>query len=196
MAKHFKNVTGMVKGLATDEKFKKNTLVELKDREIAKFLFVLRCEHKLTQKQIAEKIGCTQSRISKIEHSFNDEITIKELLDYGKALNLQLEVGYRNTSTKIVDLIKYHAFKIRGYLERLDELVKEDKDIAQGILKVHLEAFLNLSIFTLQSVPMLQEKLLKQFKKDIHISAPLTDKLQEEERAKEKKLGNVPRALR
>ena len=144
MAKHFKNVTEMVKGLAADEKFKKNALVELKDREIAKFLFVLRCEHKLTQKQIAEKIGCTQSRISKIEHSLNDEITIKELLDYGKALNLQLEVGYRNTSTKIVDLIKYHAFKIRDYLEQLDELVKEDKDIAQGIL---LQIFVVLIYF-------------------------------------------------
>ncbi|MHC4104440.1 MAG: helix-turn-helix domain-containing protein [Planctomycetota bacterium] len=191
MAKHFKNVKEVVKGLATDKKFKKNALEELKNKNIAKFLFTLRCEHNLTQKQLAERVGCTQSKISKIESSFDNELAVKDLIAYGEVLNLQLEVGYRNISTKIVDLIKYHAFKIKHYLEQLDELVQDDEDMAKEILRFHLEAFANLSNFTLKSIPVLQKKSIKQSKKLIHLSSPLTDKLQEEEKKKEEKLVNM-----
>ncbi|MFA5256727.1 MAG: helix-turn-helix transcriptional regulator, partial [Opitutales bacterium] len=37
----------------------------------------------LTQKQLADKLGCTQSRISKIECAHNDDIRMS---DYGKYL--------------------------------------------------------------------------------------------------------------
>lgn len=192
MAKHFKNVEEMVKGLSVDKEFKKDALKELENKAIAKFLFTLRCEHNLTQKQLAEKLGCTQSKISKIESSRDNEIAIKDLLDYGKALNLQLGVGYRNTNIKIVDLIKYHAFKIKDYLEQLVELVKDDEDMAKEIMKFHLEAFANLRNFTLKNIPVLKKKSIKQSKKLIHLSSPLTDKLQEEEKKEEKKLVNTP----
>ena len=118
-----------------------------------------------------------QSRISKIESSYDDEISLKELLDYGKALKLQLEIGYRQESSKIVDLIKYHAFKINDYLEQLTRLVKNDEDLAKGILKFHFEAFANLSNFTLKNIPELYEKIGKESIKE---HKNLGDKLQKQ----------------
>jgi transcriptional regulator with XRE-family HTH domain len=184
MTKHFNNVKELIKELSTEEKFKKDALAELSNKNIAKFLFAQRCENKLSQKELAEKLNCSQSRISKIESSRDEALSVKDLLDYGRALNLQLEIGYRDKSTRIVDLIKYHAFKIKGYLEQLVKLAEDDKDMAKGILKFHVEAFANISNFVLKNIPELHQKLEKKSLKEsnvVHISAPLTDKLPKEE---------------
>jgi len=178
MIKDFRNVKEMIKGLSEDDKFKESALSEIENKTIAKFLFTLRCKHNLTQKQLADKIGCTQSRISKIEGAYNNEITIKDLSDYGEALNLQLEIGYRNKGLKIVDSIKYHAFKIKGYLERLVDLVEGDEAASKELIKFHLEAYANLAIFTLKNIPGLQ-KSLEPVKEPIHLSSPEDNILEE-----------------
>ena len=145
MTKSFKSVKGMIKGLSEDAEFKKSAINEIENKSIAKFLFSLRCKHNLTQKQLADKIGCTQSRISKIESSYDSEITIKNLMDYGEALNLQLGIEYRNKNIKIADLIKYHAFKIKEYLEKLVDLVGDDEALAKGVFNMHLETLYNMT---------------------------------------------------
>src|SRR3989338_7288123 len=111
MRKLYKNVKEMVKYVSVDTSFNNLLSKEIDEKRIAKFLFYLRCKNNLTQKQMAEKIGCTQSKISKIESAYNTELSVQDLLDYGKAMNLKLELGYRQPSLKIVDMIKYHAFK-------------------------------------------------------------------------------------
>ena len=108
--KKFNSVGNPITGLSTTKQFTEQALKEIKKKRISKFLFALRCQHHLTQKQIAKKIDCSQSRVSKIESSYDEELSIQDLSDYAKALNLELEIGYRNRSTKIVDLIKYHVF--------------------------------------------------------------------------------------
>lgn len=87
MAIGFKSVREMIEGLSEDDKFKESALNEIESRTIAKFLFILRNKHNLTQKQLADKIGCTQGRVSRIESAYNNEITIKDLLDYGRINN-------------------------------------------------------------------------------------------------------------
>lgn len=190
MIKDFRNVREMVKGLSEDDKFKESALNEIENKSIAKFLFILRNKHNLTQKQLADKIGCTQSRISKIESAYNNEITVKDLSDYGEALNLQLEIGYRNKDLKIVDSIKYHAFKIKGYLEKLVDLVEGDEILAKKILEFHLEAYANLTVFTLKNIPGLQRSL-GPTKEPIHLTPPEEDNLLQE--TSQKKLEEVPK---
>jgi len=185
MAKKYKNVSEMIKDLSTEEAYKEAALKEIEGKKIAKFLFVLRCKHDLTQKQVAKKIGCTQSRISKIESSFDNKLSIQDLLDYAKALNLHLEIGYRHSSFKIVDLIKYHAFKIKTYLNQLTALAKGDADpeIEEGIAKFHIEALVNLNRFISESFSKLdffKKKRIKE-KTHIHISAPM-DKMEDVEK--------------
>ena len=184
MTKHFKNVNEMIKDLSSEKKFIEEASKELKNKNISKFLFTLRCKNNLTQKELANKTKCTQSRISKIESSFNNQLTIKDLLDYSDALNLQLEIGYRDKNAKIVDLIKYHALKIKSYLEKLVDLVKEDETMAKDIMSFHLEAYSNLSHFILKNIPSLHKKTSPKSKEMIHISTPLTDKLEKEENIK------------
>ena len=174
MGKQYNSIRAMIKDTDLDAGFKEKAEQEIANRQISKFLVVLRCKHGLTQKQLAEKAGCTQSRVSKIEASYDTEISVKDMIDYGKALNLKLEIGYRNPSIKIVDLIKYHAGKINFYLNQLVELTKdkEDESISEGIFNFFRETLVNVNALILKSYSKLT--LPKKFDKtDIHISAPL-----------------------
>lgn len=175
MGEKYKSVLEMVKKISTDDSYKELVANQIKGRLLAKFLFYLRCEHGLSQKELAEKIACSQSRISKIEHSLDKDLTIQDLLDYGKVLNLQLEIGYRHPSAKIVDLIKYHAFKIKAYFNELNTLAKDDEALNQSIKKFHLEAFFNIGKIIWDSLAKLdfKQKAQKRDASIIHISAPL-----------------------
>ncbi|PJC47116.1 MAG: hypothetical protein CO035_07390, partial [Candidatus Omnitrophica bacterium CG_4_9_14_0_2_um_filter_42_8] len=81
----------------------------------------------------------------------------------------------RHPSVRIVDLIKYHAFKIKAYLSQLTGLVEDDKELAMSIKKFHIEALFNIGRIISESLTKLDFKQ-KDKKIDldmIHISAPL-----------------------
>jgi transcriptional regulator with XRE-family HTH domain len=175
MAKRAGSVPDLLRKINIDKETRKKVEKEIGKKGLAKFLFVLRCQHKLTQKQLAEKIGVTQSKISKLESAYDNEITIQDLLTYANALDLQLEIGYRSKSIKIVDLIKYHAFRIKKYLESLSKLAGDDETLAQSILKFHEETLFNMVQFIAESGSQLkisQKKSRFAEKEHIHISPP------------------------
>lgn len=181
MTKQYKNVNEMIKKLSSDKKFIEEASKEIKNKKIAKFLFTLRCRHNLTQKELADKIGCTQSRISKVENSYDKDISIKDLEDYGKALNLQLEIGYRSKNVNRANLIKYHAFRIKELLNELAELAGKDEAMNISVFKFCDEFGFNIFKMITESVAKLgiAKKILKS-KEKIHISDPINDKLNEE----------------
>ncbi len=173
MGEKIANVRELLKRISTDDEFIENVQNEIKNRTVSQFLLQIRCEHNLTQNQIAQKIGCSQSRISKIETSCDDEISIDDLLSYAKALKLKLEIGFRHESITIVDLIKYHVYKIKGYLAQLRSLVKGDESLNKGIANFHIEALYNIGKAIIEGLGELNVSRIKvQDKSPIHISAP------------------------
>ena len=177
MAKQFKNVTDLIKGISEDENFKKNAVKQISENGLGKFLAFLRCEHRLTQHGIAEKIGCTQGRVSKIESAKDDSLSIRDFIDYGNALGLELEIGYRPKKMTWVDMVKYHAFNMQTYLNRMVEVAKEDKAIEAGVLDFHLEALKNVPTMILESMSKLPRspfnKVVDGTKGKVHISGPI-----------------------
>ena len=177
MGKQYNSIRAMIKDSDVDAEFKEKAVKEIENKQISKFLVVLRCKHGLTQKQMAEKLDCTQSRISKLESSYDTELSIKDMIDYGKVLNLKLEVGYRKPTIKIVDLIKYHAFKMNHYLNQLVALTKdkEDETIEKGVEKFFKEVLFNVNALVLKpySNLTLPGKGTAHDKKMIHISSPM-----------------------
>ncbi len=165
----------MIKDMSSDSAFASTVVKEIENKRMGKFLFSQRCRHNLTQKQMAAKIGCSQGRVSKIENSYDRDISVGDLLDYAKALDLELEMGYRHRSARIVDLIKYHAFKIKHYLNQLATLAQNDEEMERGVARFHLEAKHNIDKFIAISFSKLdvirKQRILE--KTDIHISAPI-----------------------
>ncbi|MFC1809514.1 hypothetical protein ACFL3D_05285, partial [Candidatus Omnitrophota bacterium] len=114
-----------------------------------------------------------QSRISKIESSYDDEVSVKDLLEYGYACGLQLELGYRSPTVKIADRIKYHAFKIRKCLDKLVDLGKDDDQIDEGVAELHKDALKTMTELIVESYSKTKasQKKRKTAKK-VHIIDP------------------------
>lgn len=177
MAKQFKNVSGLIKNLSENEDFKKDAIEQISENSLGKFLSFLRCDHKLTQKGLAEKIGCTQGRISKIESAKDENLSIKDFIEYGNSLGLELEIGYRSKKMRWIDMVKYHAFKMQKYLNLMVEVAKEDEAMETGVLDFHVETLRNVPRMILDSMAKIKKlqfnKYVKSPKEKIHISGPI-----------------------
>lgn len=181
MAKQYKDIKDLISDVSQTKKFEEDAKKEISTKSLSKFLFYLRCDHNLTQKELADKIGCSQSRVSKIEGSYDVEITMRDLFDYGKALDLQLELGYRAKTARVVDLINYHFLRIKGYLQRLIGMAEGDPSINDGLTHYLKEDLLgkmiDLMAENIAKLDLAKTKTLQESKEPIHISHPLSDKL-------------------
>ncbi|WP_425252844.1 helix-turn-helix domain-containing protein [Janthinobacterium sp. NFX145] len=74
------------------------SLLLLTASQLGQLLVSTRKRHKLTQAAIATHVGLSQNRISYLE-SHADEISVKQLLSWCSALELELHLGERDTST-------------------------------------------------------------------------------------------------
>ena len=69
MGKQYKNVAEMINSISDDKSFKESALKTIKERDMSRFLFFLRCQHHLTQKDLAKKLGYTQEIFNRYHHS-------------------------------------------------------------------------------------------------------------------------------
>jgi HTH-type transcriptional regulator/antitoxin HipB len=65
--------------------------------QLGQLLVSTRKRHKLTQAAVASRVGLSQNRISHLE-KHPDEISIRQLLSWCSALELDLRLGERDTS--------------------------------------------------------------------------------------------------
>lgn len=64
--------------------------------QLAQLLVSTRKRHKLTQTAVANRVGLSQNRISYLE-KHPDEISVKQLLSWCSAIELELRLGERDT---------------------------------------------------------------------------------------------------
>ena len=65
--------------------------------QLGQLLASTRKRHKVTQATVGTRVGLSQNRISYLE-SHPDEISVKQLLSWCSALELELQLGERDTS--------------------------------------------------------------------------------------------------
>ena len=65
--------------------------------QLGQLLVSTRKRHKLTQTAVANRVGLSQNRISYLE-KHADEISVKQLLSWCAAIELELRLGERDTS--------------------------------------------------------------------------------------------------
>ncbi|WP_416777605.1 helix-turn-helix domain-containing protein [Xenorhabdus budapestensis] len=71
---------------------------ELNDEfELINTLLSMRTEAKLTQQQVADRMGTKESNISRLEKGKSNP-TLSTLVNYAKACGFQLDFGYRRNS--------------------------------------------------------------------------------------------------
>ena len=114
-------------------------------RKLSKLLFSLRCTAGLTQAELAKKSGMTQSKISKIEHAADRDLSIGEILDYCTALNFHVNVGVMPADMRLPDLVKFHWLETQKHLQRILELSDGDEVMENAAKSFMVEAAFNIS---------------------------------------------------
>ena len=143
MARKYSDVSEMVKRISSNEEFAEETVEYLSQRTLARFLSTLRCSAGLTQKDMAERMGCSQSKVSKLESSPDEKIAVKDLVQFGHALDKRLAIGFENQGITIVEQIKRHVFSIKHLLDQLAALAKYDDVIDRGVSRFFMETAVN-----------------------------------------------------
>jgi transcriptional regulator with XRE-family HTH domain len=95
------NVPQMVREMS-DAAFADAFEARLRSRRIVKDLMVLRAGRGLTQGDIASKMGCSQSRISKLESSSDFDLTLGDLVRYASAVGLRVGVVLEPKGTTVI----------------------------------------------------------------------------------------------
>jgi transcriptional regulator with XRE-family HTH domain len=140
--KTYRSVVEMVRDTAGDPALADGLERHLSERRLVKQLFALRCARGMSQKDIAEKMGCTQGRISKLEASRDEDLRFGDIRDYAKALGLSTILGLEGGPSAVVR-VKYHHARIKKEVKTLAKLALKDEAIAEGVSRFFDEAALS-----------------------------------------------------
>ncbi len=110
------------------------------DDRVSRALSTLRSSRKLTQEELANRTGCTQSKISRIENSDNDRLKLDDLAMYARAFNMRVSIDFVPESSS-AEATERLARQIRNGLENMAERVQNEGAADEGTRKTY-EAFL------------------------------------------------------
>jgi len=150
----YTNVMQMVRETSDDESFAHALEKRVLSRRVVKDLMALRATHGLSQKDIAEKLGCTQSRISKLESTIDNDLRLGDLAQYANAVGLRVSISLEPMKRTPVDRVQASALRIKHELDQLAKLSENNQRIATGVAAFFGETFFNL-------VKMLQDSVQK-----------------------------------
>ncbi|SRR6266478_1975953 len=100
----------------------------------------------ITQEEMAEHLGLTQSAISKLEAGRDDDLSIRVISEYSRITGLRIALAFGKRMNH-VQAVKYHALAIRRRLSALAELAQRDEELEPAIQGFFGEAFFNILTF-------------------------------------------------
>jgi transcriptional regulator with XRE-family HTH domain len=142
--KRFTSIAEMVRNVSEDPSFADDFERRMKEQQIIKTLLMLRAAKGLNQQDIADRLKCTQSRVSKLESSVDGDIRLADLCGYASALDLSMTIVLMKKEATLVDRVKFHAAHIKRCMDRLAEIARGDEQISSGTLEFFGEAAFNL----------------------------------------------------
>ncbi len=106
-------------------------------------LVELRAKAGLTQQQMAELLRKSQSAVSKLESSTDQELTLRELSEYAMATKSRFNLGFGKPMNH-VESVNWHVQGIQEHLKALASMANEDEDMGPAIQSFFNDALLNI----------------------------------------------------
>jgi transcriptional regulator with XRE-family HTH domain len=150
----YTDVEEMVRETASQE-FAERFAHYADERRLVTQLVAIRGAKGLAQKDVAERMKCSQSRVSKLESSVDRDLRFGDIVDYAKANGLSVTILLTETPSSLVAQIKYYALHIKRLLDRLAGLVKGDADMAKGAARLFGETVYNVARFAQEAAKKL-----------------------------------------
>ena len=114
--------------LADDPSIAQEVEQHMQKTRLISMLVEQRIRRGLRQKDIAEKIGVSESTASRLEDSLDEDLRFGEILAYARALGLQSVLLLENPGLPAAEQIKHCVFRIAEQLEKLTALARECQD--------------------------------------------------------------------
>ena len=118
--KRYDSVSDLVHDISDDTAFADALDQQIDEQRMATTLFLMRNREGLTQAQLAERMGCTQSRVSKLEHASLSSISVQDLIDYSTALGADLNIVFQKMDAAA--MVKHHFSRSRNISTRYESL--------------------------------------------------------------------------
>lgn len=134
---------------AGDERFKKLVEEEMSQSEISYQLLQLRISKNVSQKELAKRMGCDPSKISRMESSSDLNLKIGDIKDFLSALDVDIKIVFEDKSIPAAEQIKNHVYAIHDQLDALVKIAKDvdgDDEIIDKIKIFYGEVLLNFLI--------------------------------------------------
>ena len=177
--KAYRTAADMVRDLLPDEpEFVAGLEARLHERQFVKALAIARARADMTQKDLAAKLGCTQSKISKLERGVDADLRVGDIAAYLEAVEHEAKIFVIPGNGTLADELKMHAFQIKQLLDELVRLAGNDGAIAKGVGAFIEEAALNLVKLTLMAKENLPHHTTSPGK-SIRVETPEAEKLGE-----------------
>lgn len=168
------SVEKMVDALSGGDLFAEGVKKRIRANRVVSSLQAMRVAKGISQACIAQELGSTQSRVSKIEKSEDSDLTLGEIEAYARAIDSDVHVGFVKRDITAVEKIKAHAFAIRRELDKLAECSQKDENIAEAVAAFFGEAFFNL-VKGVQDASRKLPRRPKDEKPYIHISTVMEE---------------------
>jgi len=141
----FDSVSEMVDSISEDKAFNDELRERLQRRQLVSLLIAMRTAQDVSQEQIAAEMGCSQSRVSKLEAGDDHELRWKDVVAYAKVLDCDVSLMFSDRSMPLMDRVKHHAFKMRDALLEMVDLCGDDAVLSRGVAQAHVETFINVA---------------------------------------------------
>ena len=108
--KQYDSVSDLVHDISDDTAFSDAVDQEIDEQRMATMLFLMRNREGLTQAELAMRMGCTQSRISKLERAPLSSISMQDLMDVSTALGIDVNIIFQKmkAATPRFSIIREH----------------------------------------------------------------------------------------
>lgn len=143
--KKYNTVSEMVHAVAEDRAFADALDKQIAERQVIKVLISLRALADKSQGDLAKTMGCSQSRISKLESAKDGDLRLEDFHAYLTALGYDMKIVIGKRDQTAFDEVKYHALSIKRLLDHFAHLAGDDETMAHGVLKAIGETWYNLA---------------------------------------------------
>jgi transcriptional regulator with XRE-family HTH domain len=143
--KRFASVSDLVTATLEDDGKAKAICQKITGMQIVNAMIKTRASAGMTQADVAQNMNCTQSAVSKLEHSSDAELTLHDIANYLRATGGRLNIGVGKQPNR-VERIKELATCLKHELEALADLssASDDPSIRRSINGFFGEAWFNL----------------------------------------------------
>jgi transcriptional regulator with XRE-family HTH domain len=139
----YASVEDLIKGEGLGDKVQQAYAQLVQDTCVTDGLTRLRRRSKLTQAEIAQRLGVTQAAVSKIESGRDETLTLAIISAYATSSRQRIDLNFGRPLTH-VEAVKQHALGLRHHLEALASLAHKDEAIARDIAGFFREASLSI----------------------------------------------------